>query len=142
VGAGATSVTIGGLNPSTTYTFQVGARNSAGTKWSAYATGTTTAAPSTSFDYQVTNYDSDGTTGVYLRNSANINDVIRDGAHFVPYGTTVTLLCGGFGSAVGPHNNTAWDYVRVSDGRTGWISEHWLNTPIGPNQHVPGEPNC
>jgi chitodextrinase len=141
VGPGTTSVTVGGLSANTAYTFQVGAQNSAGTHWSAYAPGTTTAAAPT-LNYQVTNYDNDGTTGVYLRNSANINDVIRDGAHFVPYGTTVTLICGGFGSAVGPSANTAWDYVRVSDGRTGWISEHWLNTPIGPNQHVAGEPNC
>jgi len=242
--AGATSITVGGLNPGIDYTFQVGAQNSAGTKWSAYAYGTTTAQacfnwvdtevpiqitaggrvswgnqhgegpltssslssyhgtisygdgaseptvlnggpykhtynvagtyktrivgdgtvavtggschedvtytvvvsaappPPQSFDYQVTNYDADGTHGVYLRNSSNVNDVNRDSAHYVLYGTTVTLLCGGWGSPVGPHNNTAWDYVRVSDGRTGWLSEHWLNTPVGPSQHVPGEPSC
>ena len=43
VGANATSMTVTGLNPSTAYTFQVGARNSAGTKWSVYFYGTTTA---------------------------------------------------------------------------------------------------
>jgi hypothetical protein len=142
-GAGATSVAIGGLSSSTAYTFQVGATNSAGTHWSAYAYGTTTSAASApALNYQVTNYDNDGTTGVYLRNSSNINDVNRDPGHLVSYGTTVTLICGGSGSPVGPSSNTAWDYVRVSDGRTGWISEHWVNTPVGPNQHVAGEATC
>lgn len=43
-GANATSVTVGGLAASKDYTFQVGARNAAGTRWSAYAYGTTAAA--------------------------------------------------------------------------------------------------
>ncbi len=41
VGAGGRSVTIGGLIPGEPYTFQVGASNIAGTRWSAYATGST-----------------------------------------------------------------------------------------------------
>ena len=41
VGSGASSVTIGGLTPGESYTFQVGASNIAGTRWSAYATGST-----------------------------------------------------------------------------------------------------
>jgi hypothetical protein len=45
VGAGATSMTVTGLKASTSYTFQVGARNSVGTHWSAYFTGKTTAQP-------------------------------------------------------------------------------------------------
>lgn len=96
--------------------------------------------------YQVTNYDNDGTSGVYLRNSANINDVIRDSAHYVTYGTSVNLICAESGSAVGPYNNTAWDYVQVvsgpNAGRYGHLSEHWLNTPVATNQHVSGEPTC
>jgi cell wall-associated NlpC family hydrolase len=94
----------------------------------------------------VTNYDNDGTHGVYLRNSDNINDVVRDGTHYVTYGTTVQLVCAEFGSAVGPYNNTAWDYVEVLNGsnagKYGHLSEHWLNTPVGTNQHVAGEPAC
>ena len=41
VGSGTRSVTIGGLIPGESYTFQVGANNIAGTRWSAYATGST-----------------------------------------------------------------------------------------------------
>jgi len=142
VGANTMSMTIGGLASRTSYIFQIGASNSKGTHWSAYASGTTGSSAAAALNYQVTNYDNDGTTGVYLRNSSNINNVNRASGRFVSYGTTVTLLCGTSGSAVGPHANTAWDYVRVSDGRTGWISEHWLNTPVGPNQHVSGERSC
>ena len=98
------------------------------------------------FVYQVTNYDHDGTRGVYLRNSANIDDVVRDPAHYVTYGTSVELICAEFGSSVGPHANTAWDYVRVVDGPRagtyGHLSEHWVNTPVGPGQHVSGLPAC
>ena len=45
VGANVTSVTVTGLSPSTRYTFQVGARNSVGTHWSAYFFGSTAAQP-------------------------------------------------------------------------------------------------
>ncbi len=41
VGPGKTSMTVTGLTPGTTYTFQVGGANVAGTKWSAYVTGST-----------------------------------------------------------------------------------------------------
>jgi len=96
--------------------------------------------------YQVTNYDNDGTKGVYLRNSSNVNDVSRDGAHYVTYGTNVQLLRGLSGSAVGSKANTAWDRVQVvsgpNNGRIGYISEHWVNTPVGSNQHVSGEASC
>jgi hypothetical protein len=44
-GANTTSMTVTGLKASTTYTFQVGARNAVGTHWSAYFTGKTTAQP-------------------------------------------------------------------------------------------------
>lgn len=45
VGANVASLTVRGLKASTSYTFQVGARNSKGTHWSAYAHGATTAEP-------------------------------------------------------------------------------------------------
>jgi hypothetical protein len=44
-GANTNSVTVTGLKASTSYTFQVGARNSAGTHWSAYFTATTAKQP-------------------------------------------------------------------------------------------------
>lgn len=43
--ANARSISVTGLSPSTAYTFQVGASNNKGTKWSAYATATTPAGP-------------------------------------------------------------------------------------------------
>ncbi|MGH3252026.1 MAG: CHAP domain-containing protein [Trebonia sp.] len=45
VGANATKMTVTGLKASTSYTFQVGARNSVGTHWSAYFTGKTAKQP-------------------------------------------------------------------------------------------------
>jgi len=45
VSANARSMTVTGLKASTTYTFQVGARNAVGTHWSAYYTGKTAAQP-------------------------------------------------------------------------------------------------
>jgi hypothetical protein len=45
VGGNATSMTVGGLTANTTYTFQVGAKNAAGTKWSVYFYGKTAAPP-------------------------------------------------------------------------------------------------
>jgi cell wall-associated NlpC family hydrolase len=102
--------------------------------------------PAQAATYQITNYDNDGTQGVYLRNSGDVNNVTRDSAHYVTYGTSVNLVCGLSGSAVGSKSNTAWDYVQViggpNAGRYGYISEHWVNTPVGPNQHVSGEPAC
>jgi hypothetical protein len=107
---------------------------------------TSQSADADAFTFQVTNYDHDGTHGVYLRNSSDINDVDRDSAHYLLYGTSVELICAEWGSPVGPYQNTAWDKVQVltgpNTGRVGHLSEHWLNTPVGPNQHVPGEPDC
>jgi surface antigen len=45
VGPNVTSMTAGGLTPGKTYTFQVGARNSVGTKWSIYFPGVTASLP-------------------------------------------------------------------------------------------------
>ncbi|GAB3665327.1 hypothetical protein GCM10027596_31320 [Nocardioides korecus] len=112
----------------------------------AAVSGWQSAASASGLVFSVTNYDNDGTHGVYMRNSSNLNDVTRDSAHYEVYGTSVQLLCGLFGSAVGPKANTAWDYVQVlsgpNAGRRGYLSEHWLNTPVGSNQHVSGEPSC
>lgn len=111
-------------------------------------TGSVVSAPAAgaAMTYQVTNYDNDGTSGVYLRNSSNINDVVRDAAHYLTYGTSVNLICAEWGSAVGPYSNTAWDYVQVVNGpnagKFGHLSEHWLNTPVATNQHVAGETSC
>lgn len=45
VGANVTAMTVSGLKASTTYTFQIGAHNGAGTRWSAYTYGATKASP-------------------------------------------------------------------------------------------------
>jgi hypothetical protein len=47
--ANTTSTTITGLSPATTYTFQVGARNAAGTKWSAYVSARTATQPTSDY---------------------------------------------------------------------------------------------
>lgn len=93
--------------------------------------------------YVVTNYDHDGTKGVFLRNSSNASNKTTKELY---YGTTVTLVCyDPNGTAEGP-GNTMWDKVTVTSGAyrgsVGWLSEHWLNTPVKANQHVSGEPPC
>ena len=64
----------------------------------------------------------------------------------VLYGTTVTLICyDPNGTPEGP-DNRIWDKVKVTSGTwtgtVGYLSEHWLNTPVKANQHVDGEPPC
>lgn len=93
-------------------------------------------------DYQVTNYDGDdGTSGVYLRNSANVDD--RTGT-LLGYGTNVRLSCYTTGSSVGANGNAWWDQVTVLDGpyagATGYLSDHWINTSTPGPQN--GEPAC
>jgi len=104
---------------------------------SAVATGPT---------YTVVNGDHDSTHGVYLRNSPNTNDVVRDLAHEVMWGNHVALNCWVTGSAVGSLNNKMWYRVSVVDGpikgKTGYLNDHYLNTPPGANQHVGGVPSC
>ena len=93
-----------------------------------------------SLDFKVTNYDNDNTTGVYLRTSSNVN---AKTSTLLTYGTGIHLDCELSGSAVGPNNNTIWDHVTVTTGsakgKTGYLSDHWINTPVG---GASGEPKC
>jgi hypothetical protein len=93
--------------------------------------------------YRITNYDHDGTRGVFLRNSAVASNKT---SKELLYGTEVNLLCYvPNGSPEGP-NNTMWDEVAVAsgpyNGSIGYVSEHWLDTPVKANQHVGGESAC
>lgn len=125
---GALAVLIGLLVVAAALIVPAGAANASGLVWS------------------VTNYDNDGTTGVYLRNSADINNVNRDAGHFVSYGTQAQLLCYAWGTAVGPYANRIWHDVTIltgpNTGKSGWISDHWMNTPVSTNQPTPGESQC
>jgi len=96
--------------------------------------------------YTVVNGDHDHSRGVYLRNSANTNDVTRTAAHEVMYGNHVRLTCWTWGTAVGSLKNKMWYRVSAVDGpitgKTGYINDHYLNTPAGANKHVAGVPAC
>ncbi|HET6919148.1 MAG TPA: fibronectin type III domain-containing protein [Jiangellaceae bacterium] len=79
VGANATSVTVGGLSAGTAYTFQVGARNSAGTRWSVYTYGTTSAAtalPAQPTSPRVTSTTSSSAVLAWTDASSNESDFV------------------------------------------------------------------
>ncbi|MFT4263461.1 MAG: hypothetical protein QM572_08780 [Nocardioides sp.] len=96
--------------------------------------------------YSAVNADHDSTRGIYLRNGADMNNVTRDSAHYMTYGTRLELICGAWGTSVGPNNNRRWHYVRVASGpisnAQGWIADRYTDTPNAANQATPGEPEC
>ena len=84
--------------------------------------------------------------GVYARNSPHENDTKRIDGIGAYDGDRIQEICGVVdGDPVGRRNNHTWhkinDLDRPSAG-TFWISDHWLNTPNGPNELTPGEKNC
>ncbi|WP_405425856.1 hypothetical protein [Micromonospora sp. NBC_00617] len=90
--------------------------------------------------------DNDPYSGIYLRNFAWMSAVDRVYYRFVYYGTTVELICGDWGEAVGPYTNRRWHLVTPLDGpakgQVGYIADRYLNTPNSANQPTPGEPEC
>ncbi len=96
--------------------------------------------------YTVVDADNDPYDGIYLRNGTDMGNVIRDAAHYMTYGTRIELICGAWGTAVGPNTNRRWHLVRVATGSItntqGWVADRYTNTPNAANQATPGEPEC
>jgi hypothetical protein len=87
-------------------------------------------------------FNSEG--GIYYRNSPHWADTPQTPGVGVYNGDQVQLICGAFGDAVGPYNDTAWSYVNnlsrpVGDG---WVNEHFINDGALSNKFVAGEPMC
>ena len=125
VGANATSMTVGGLQVGTSYTFQVGARNSVGTHWSAYFYGSTATAPPPATNHagrQVT-VDSHATGGVSGHEGPG-NAYAAGPTR--PANTAVWIVCYVNGQSItGPYNTTTiWDFS--DDGY--YYTDAWLYT--------------
>lgn len=103
-------------------------------------------AAGTGLFYTVVNSDSDGYNGIYLRNGTDMNNVTRTSTRYMTYGTRIELICGAWGTAVGPYANRRWHYVRVASGAItntqGWVADRYTNTPNKANVGTPGEPEC
>jgi hypothetical protein len=98
--------------------------------------------PATSGGLVFTVFNAEG--GIYYRNSPQWSDTSSTPGVGVYNGDQVELICGAFGDAVGPYNDTAWSYVNnlsrsVGDG---WVNEHFINDGALSNQFVSGEPMC
>jgi surface antigen len=132
VGANVTSVTLGGLNSSTGYTFQVGARNSVGTHWSAYFYGTTAAQPAYNTGRQVS-IDSHATGGVSGHTGPG-NSYSAGPTH--PANSALWIVCYVNGQSItGPYNTTTiWDVG--DDGY--YYTDAWLYT----GTNGPAVPAC
>lgn len=96
--------------------------------------------------YQAYDADNDPYSGIYLRNGTTMGNVSRTADRYVTYGTSIELLCGAWGEAVGPNGNRRWHQVRVTNGpnvnRQGWIADRYTNTPNRANEPTPGETEC
>ncbi|MER6752912.1 hypothetical protein ABT235_01845 [Micromonospora echinofusca] len=108
--------------------------------------GATAASAGTGLFYQVVDADNDPYAGIYLRNSTRMDDVNRVWYRYMLYGTTIELMCGTWGEAVGPYANRRWHQVYVpggdARGQTGWVADRYLNTPNRANEPTPHEPEC
>ena len=96
--------------------------------------------------YQVVDSDNDPYSGIYLRWGTAMEYVDRIPSNYMYYGTTVELICGTWGQAVGPYANRRWHLVTPlsgpAAGQYGWIADRYLNTPNRANEPTPGEPEC
>jgi hypothetical protein len=137
VGAGTTSVTVGGLKAGTKYTFQVGARNSKGTNWGQYFYGTTASAPApapaptgynTGHEVTVVSQATGGDSG----HKGPANSYAAGPTHAA--GSPIYIVCYVNGQSIaGPYGTeTAWDLG--DDGY--YYSDAWLwtdsNGPVVP----------
>lgn len=135
VPADVTTVTISGLQPGTSYTFQVGARNAAGTKWSAYATGAT-AAPSGDYHGGFTaTVDRHAATG--LSGHEGPGDQYASGPTY-PIGTPIHIYCYVDGQSItNRHYNYTTTIWNLSDDGY-WYTDAWLYT----GKNGPVVPRC
>ncbi len=97
--------------------------------------------------YHVIDADTDPYSGIYLRNDPNdFNNATRITSRYVLYGTSVELVCGTWGQAIGPYANRRWHQIYVPSGyaagQTGWMPDRYMDTPNAANQYTPGEPEC
>ena len=137
VGAGTTSVTVGGLEAGTKYTFQVGAKNSRGTNWGQYFYGTTASAPApapaptgynTGREVTVVSQATGGDSG----RKGPANSYAGGPTHAA--GSPIYIVCYVNGQSIaGPYGTeTAWDLG--DDGY--YYSDAWLwtdsNGPVVP----------
>ena len=77
--------------------------------------------------------------GIYFRNDPN-NWESR-GALAGVDGTTVTLRCATEGMPVGEYNNRIW-YLADDVNGSGYLPDHFLDTPIKANEWLAGMPRC
>jgi Fibronectin type III domain. len=127
VPADVTTVTISNLQPGTSYTFQVGAQNAAGTKWSAYATGATAAPPGDYHGGFTATVDRHAATG--LSGHKGPGDQYARGPTY-PIGTPIHIYCYVDGQSI---TNSHYRYTTTiwnlsDDGY--WYTDAWLYTGV------------
>lgn len=80
-------------------------------------------------------------TGIGLMFRTNPNDWNARGGPAGYDGDVAMLQCEVMGTPIGPYANRAW-YTATTRFGTGWIPDHFLDTPIQANQWLPGLPSC
>jgi hypothetical protein len=106
-------------------------------------TPTPTPPPTTSSGLVFPVFNAEG--GIYYRYGPHWSETTSTLGVGVYNDDHVELICGAYGDAVGPYNDTAWSYVRnltrpsIGDG---WVSEHFINDGAATDQFVPGEGIC
>ena len=71
--------------------------------------------------------------GVAYRNSPRADDK-KQPVHGAYDGWTITVLCQGWGDAMGPRSNRVWDYIQDKNNENAWIPDAWVDTPAPANQ--------
>ena len=126
VGANVTSMNVTGLVPGTAYTFQVGARNAAGTKWSAFFYGTTVAPPA-----QPTAYHAGRQVTIDTHATGGVSGHKGPGDSFAtgptrPANSALWIVCYVRGESItGPYNTT--NIWNLSDDGY-YYTDAWLYT--------------